>query len=187
MKRFCKKPARHASIWVICTGSAEHAAYVLLSRWLSISGILYPSSMVHSLLMAHYVKYCALIMPKSAHDDPKHRIIHFVSPVILYCRIRQEWIQRHRAITHLSISRLRVFWRNKTAIVWTICFPFPALMSRFTVWRSRWSRTGARCCGIMGLFLCVPVISSPATLNEEAIWRVEAARSSEWSEIMNVK
>lgn len=90
MKRFSKKPARPASVWVICTGSVEHTAYVLLGRWLSISGILYPFSKAHSLLMAHYVKYCALIMPKSAHDDPKHGIIHFVSPVILYCRIRHD-------------------------------------------------------------------------------------------------
>lgn len=117
MKGFSKKPARHAGIRVICTGSVERAAYVLLSRWPSVSGILYPFSMAHSLLMAHYVKYCALIMPKSTHDDPKYGIIHFASPVILRCRIRRDWIQRRGAITHLSISRLRVLRGNKTAIV----------------------------------------------------------------------
>lgn len=101
------------TIWVIYIGSIKHTVYVLLSRWLSISGFLYPFSTLHSLLMANYVKFCGLIMLNSENDDLKYGIIHFVFPVILYCRIRHIWIKHQKAILHLSILRLHSWEQTK--------------------------------------------------------------------------
>lgn len=69
--------------------SIKHTVYVLLSRWLSISGFLYPYTTVHSLLMANYIKYNGSIMLSSENKDLKYEIIHFAFPIILYCRVRK--------------------------------------------------------------------------------------------------
>lgn len=51
-----------------------------MSRWLSISGILYPYTTLHSLLMANYIKYNGLIMLNSENKDLKYGIIRLIFP-----------------------------------------------------------------------------------------------------------
>lgn len=83
----CSSFSFFPTIWVIYIEGIKHTVYVLLSRWLSISGFLYPYTTVHSLLMANYIKYNGSIMLSSENKDLKYEIIHFTFPIILYCRV----------------------------------------------------------------------------------------------------
>lgn len=124
----------------------KNIVYVLLSRWLSISGFLYPYTTLHSLLMANYIKYNGLIMLNSESETLKYGIIHFMFPIIPYCRIithfskkklttihtvsdihtkaqaswiwlwRTAWIKHYKAILHLSILRLHSWEKTKQRV-----------------------------------------------------------------------
>lgn len=83
------------TIWVIYIESIKHTISVLLSRWLSIPGFLYPYTTLHSLLMANYIKYNGLIMLNRENEDLKYGIIHFMFPIILYCRILKLTISKN--------------------------------------------------------------------------------------------
>lgn len=61
----------------------EKKKCIVLSRWLSIPGFLYPYTTLHSRLMANYIKYNGLIMLDSENEDLTYGTVHFVFSIIL--------------------------------------------------------------------------------------------------------